>query len=310
MLRFPRSLAGALDRAPTVATPVVLARGTGFLYIAADVFSGSAMVSQWDRVVNPWGASGFVALTFAVGVLVWRRGESWPRLAFHLLLVGGTLLTSVSIVMSPGGSTAVALSSIYALVCLQASFFFRFRLTLAHLALCLISCAVASRAAGGVGLAEYFLVVGEIVIVSCIVGWLVRVAADSEVDSLTGLPNRRGLDRLLAEQLARRGAGADSGLVLGILDIDYFKAVNDTAGHAAGDRLLRDCAATWSGLLVDAQVLARAGGDEFILVLPDAGRESASALVDRLRTAVPDRTCTVGLAEWEPGDSAAMLLGR
>nr|WP_231134914.1 bifunctional diguanylate cyclase/phosphodiesterase [Motilibacter deserti] len=214
--------------------------------------------------------------------------------------------------MSPGGSTAVALASIYALVALLASFFFRYRLTLLHLALALAACAAACLASGGVGLAEYFLVVGQVLITSATVGWLVRVAAESEIDPLTGLANKRGLDRALESSLARASAGHGerAGLVLAVIDLDYFKTVNDTAGHATGDRLLRACADAWSGLLGDGQLLARVGGDEFVLLLPGLDRAAAVALVERLRAAVPGRTSTVGLAEWEHGDSSAMLLAR
>jgi diguanylate cyclase (GGDEF)-like protein len=301
-------VAALLDRAPTVSTPAVMATTAGAAYVVADVFTTAAMVSQWDEVPHPYAALFFTGLTVVLGLVIVRRGARWRRGTYHLLLVGATLLVSVSILSSPGGATAVALASLYALVAIIASFFFSLRLSLRHLALALGMCAVSCAVSGGVGLAEYLLVVGEAVVSSGVVAWLTMAAADSETDALTGLPNRRGLDRVLDQQLSRISQG--SGLVLGVLDLDFFKLVNDVAGHAEGDRLLREVAQTWRQLLPDRHILARMGGDEFALLLCDVDRAEADVLAERLRLSLGERSVTLGLATWEHGDSAGMLLGR
>ena len=303
-----RDAGRALDRAPTVSTPVVMARATAFLYLTADVFCGAAMLSQWHLVAWPWAAAAFVAATFAVGVLVWRRGRRWRPPAYHALVAAGTALVTAAVVLSPGGATAVALSSVYALEAILASFLFRFRLALAHVAGMLVACAAAFAVTGGVSVAESLLVSGEVLIASWVAGWLTRVAADSEVDALTGLPNRRGLDRHLADRTS--AADRSSGLVVAVIDLDYFKAVNDTTGHAEGDRMLREAAAAWRGVLDRRHVLARIGGDEFALLLVDVDRAGAQEVAERLRAALAGMTCTVGLARWQRGDSASMLLSR
>ena len=303
-----RDAGRALDRAPTVSTPVVMARATAFLYLTADVFCGAAMLSQWHLVARPWAAAASVAATAAVGVLVWRRGRRWRPAAYHALVVAGTALVTASVVLSPGGATAVALSSVYALEAVLASFLFRFRLALAHVAVMLAACAGAFAVTGGVSVAESLLVSGEIVIASWVAGWLTRVAADSEVDALCGLPNRRGLDRQLAAGTA--AAAERGGLVLAVIDLDFFKAVNDTAGHAEGDRVLREAAAAWQGVLGRRHVLARLGGDEFALLLHEVDRAGAEEVAERLRSALGELTCTIGLARWEQGDSPSMLLSR
>jgi diguanylate cyclase (GGDEF)-like protein len=303
-----RAVLTRLDRAPTVSTPSVLARSTALLYVIADLFILFAMLSQWPVVASPWRALALNVLTLLIGVLIWCRGARWRRGTYHLLLVGSAVLVSAAIVSSPGGATAVALSSILALVSVQASFFFRFRLALGHLVVTLVACSIALWSAGGVTLADYVLVSGLIVNASGIVAWLTRLAADTEIDALTGLVNRRGLDRLLDEQLNRTDQGA--GLVLAMLDIDYFKAVNDAAGHAEGDRLLREATRAWQDTLDPRHVLARVGGDEFIVLLRDHDRAGADRVADGLMAALGERTCTIGLAQWERGDSAAMLQGR
>jgi diguanylate cyclase (GGDEF)-like protein/PAS domain S-box-containing protein len=129
-------------------------------------------------------------------------------------------------------------------------------------------------------------------------------------DALTGLPNRRAIDEVLPREMAR-ALRADTPLCLGIIDIDHFKAYNDTHGHLAGDAVLRDCAAAWDSKLRGEDTILRYGGEEFLVVLPDCAAEDATRIVERLRAATPDRqTCSAGLAVWRPGESVDDLVGR
>ncbi|RBY82259.1 bifunctional diguanylate cyclase/phosphodiesterase [Blastococcus sp. TF02A-26] len=105
-------------------------------------------------------------------------------------------------------------------------------------------------------------------------------------DFLTGLPNRARLMAALDTAIARADAGRRSCLLL--LDLDGFKAVNDVAGHDAGDRLLREVAGHLSGAARDRDLVARLGGDEFAIVV-DSGPDEAIALAERL-VALLDRT--------------------
>ena len=85
-------------------------------------------------------------------------------------------------------------------------------------------------------------------------------------DVVTGLPNRRLLFELL-EQARTRAAQQQSLLAVGVLDLDRFKSVNDTIGHSGGDHVLAEASARILGMLREADVLARFGGDEFALVI-------------------------------------------
>ena len=101
-----------------------------------------------------------------------------------------------------------------------------------------------------------------------------RTRHEADTDVLTGLANRRALERTLDAALARAGARSRSvGVVM--LDLDGFKAINDTRGHAAGDAALREVAARLRRCVRERDLVARLGGDEFVIVLTDLGRRPA-----------------------------------
>ncbi len=128
----------------------------------------------------------------------------------------------------------------------------------------------------------------------------------ASTDALTGLPNRRTWDMSLAESLA-----GEEPFVLAMLDFDHFKDFNDTHGHPAGDRLLKQSAAGWREELRAGDVLARIGGEEFALLLPKCAAADALMVVDRLRRRVHgEQTCSAGVVVHEPGESAETLMAR
>jgi diguanylate cyclase (GGDEF)-like protein/PAS domain S-box-containing protein len=129
-------------------------------------------------------------------------------------------------------------------------------------------------------------------------------------DALTGLPNRRALDDQLPREMARALRSA-APLCLAIVDIDHFKAYNDTYGHLAGDSILRSCAAAWDAELRGEDTILRFGGEEFLAILPNCEPVDADEIVERLRAATPDgQTCSAGLAMWRPGESVDELVAR
>jgi diguanylate cyclase (GGDEF)-like protein/PAS domain S-box-containing protein len=115
--------------------------------------------------------------------------------------------------------------------------------------------------------------------------YVARLSWQASHDALTDLPNRRLFEERLGQALGRLAEGP-AGHVLMFLDLDQFKLVNDTCGHAAGDSLLQQVSATLAGELRPGDLLARLGGDEFAVLMEDCGPGSAAEVAERLRCAV------------------------
>ncbi len=144
----------------------------------------------------------------------------------------------------------------------------------------------------------------------------------SMTDPMTGLRNFRYLSLELAREI-ERATRFDRPLSVLMLDLDHFKSINDTYGHARGDAVLRELAVRLSEVKREVDTLARYGGEEFVLVLPETGADGATMFADRVCAAVrrepfdgegaePLRvTASVGVASFpEHGASAAMLMRR
>lgn len=139
------------------------------------------------------------------------------------------------------------------------------------------------------------------------------------VDELTSLANRRHMNEVLAAEERRQPHGV--GTCVALLDIDFFKQVNDRHGHAAGDAVLRSFAATARGALRNRDVLARWGGEEFLLLLPDASPPDARLVLERMAERVhamqvpgleSERriSFSAGLAERRQGEAFADAINR
>jgi diguanylate cyclase (GGDEF)-like protein len=135
---------------------------------------------------------------------------------------------------------------------------------------------------------------------------LTQLAGIASTDALTGLPNRRAWDSHLAQMLAE-----EQPVTIAMLDLDHFKDFNDTYGHPAGDRLLRETAAAWREELRAGDFVARLGGDEFALLLPNCNATNALEVVERLRLRIPsEQTCSAGIAGLELGATPEAPMAR
>lgn len=130
-----------------------------------------------------------------------------------------------------------------------------------------------------------------------------------ETDMLTGVLNRAGLNDAAARIRAGAHRRGDTEVSVVVIDLDGFKQVNDSAGHAAGDRLLVETAAAWRQDLRHNDILARVGGDEFVMLLPGTSLEQGQELLERLRSRSPAQW-SAGVTHWPVGESLEDTLLR
>lgn len=252
------------------------------------------------------GSVGVVAFTSLA--IPWQRLPRWTQLAPPLLMVlsagalgdlaggpvsGVTLLLLVPIVWMAlfGSGVEVAI-------------------TAAAAALALLGPLWLPTNADYVVLDE----LGPMVIFAVVVGGLVLLIRRGRrsvlTDPLTGLANRRAWDAALAREMERARRSGEP-LCVRALDLDHFKAFNDRHGHAGGDRHLIEATRVWQGALRTYDTLARLGGEEFGVILPDTAPGAAQVIVHRLARGTPnDGTVSAGIAVWDGKESAAALLDR
>jgi diguanylate cyclase (GGDEF)-like protein len=145
---------------------------------------------------------------------------------------------------------------------------------------------------------------------------LVRARAEAGTDTVTGCMNHRGMRRQLHEEVGR-ALRAGSPLSALLIDLDNFKLVNDRHGHQAGDAMLREVGQTLVGEFRAFDRVARYGGDEFVVILPNAELESAAAAAQRALErllevpsfdANPGVSASIGAAQWQAPMTVDQLL--
>ncbi|MCW2545976.1 MAG: diguanylate cyclase/phosphodiesterase [Mycobacterium sp.] len=302
-LRWLRSLPG-----PVVATPALMSMVTGAFYVSGGLLAlivtflggGKSHLTEQRMVAG-------TALCIGLMVALLPHRQAW---GYHVLSFVGTGLITVMVILTGGGDSAEAVAILYVFVTLESFFFFPWQLGLVYQLLAVVGIVLVTAVFDVLSLP---VAVGLIVIQTAtgwVVGWLVRAAGDAELDSISGLPNRRGFERVLSSEVTKSQRHGTF-LALAFLDLDHFKVVNDTGGHSAGDRLLRAAAETWSERLPVEAVLARVGGDEFAVLLPGLGLAEAVELVETLRHALKKigHGCSAGVASYSAGLSNSSLMG-
>jgi diguanylate cyclase (GGDEF)-like protein len=145
--------------------------------------------------------------------------------------------------------------------------------------------------------------------------WTEEQASEARIDALTGLANRRALEEILAAEISRAHRFAHQ-LAVVLLDLDRFKEINDSFGHAAGDVMLRAVSRLLTSLARQGDTVARWGGEEFVVVLPETDLAGARRFAERLRRTIEAHavgemrtSASCGVATMLPDDTVEDLLG-
>jgi diguanylate cyclase (GGDEF)-like protein len=254
-------------------------------------------------------AIGVIVIVLSIGV--WVFGRSIPLVGFELLAAAGTLTTSglVAQAGTRGGMMVAAFQ--YVWTAIYAAHFFHRRGVILQGIVISVGFAVGLYLSGLHDTIIYWLIVTITIWSICLLlGHLsesLRMLADT--DPLTGLLNRNGFLAAAAREHAIAERSGEP-LTLAVLDLDGFKQVNDIRGHAAGDRLLAQLGRSWRERLRTGDILARHGGDEFVLLLPATSPQTAKEVLARLADVSISITWSVGISEWKAGESLSECLDR
>lgn len=321
MYRDKRGRAGgtaALPPAPAAPPQGPLTKRTSFTtlwIVAAGVVAVSALVSLATAVSAAGAAISTVnaalAITVAVTIAVRRRPlPSWAAIGWVLFVMCANL-----------GHAAVAprvelLVQLLFLIPLTTSVLGTFA---SRRAARLAAAAVAVVFAGAEGAA--YALTDDIGLLPAVVafstGWILLesillardgLARAANTDDLTGAVNRRGLEAELGLRI-RRARRRGQQLAVAAIDFDGFKAINDRHGHLRGDDALRGAVSAWRMRLRRGDVIARVGGDEFVIVLPAADEQDAHRILALLRRGAAE-PWSWGVAMLRAGDTADALLER
>ena len=301
---------GALARRVTVGRPAI-AWSLALLF----AFKGLICLATIASPISPTEPTGLVAVAGVVAIVcgccVWLLANRISLLGFELLAASGSLVTSdlITHTRTHGGMMLAAFA--YPWIAIYAAHFFPRRAVNVQGLVISLGFAAGLLLSGLPHVGIYWLVVTVTIWSICLLLGSLNESLRHQVatDPLTGLLNRCGF---LAAALRERGLADRTGaaLTVAVIDLDDFKQVNDRAGHAAGDELLAGLARRWRQRIRPSDILARHGGDEFVLLLPCTGASGAQAALERLCGREDPVGWSTGISEWLPGESLDASLAR
>ena len=296
---MPKTRASALNRffeavIERQSEETVRTRAQGGFFVFGGVLALVSLLLPHSARVMDLGIAGLGTFACLSGLVMLVVPQVLPHQLLTFVLLCGSLLISFGIYFTQ--STASVYALLYVWVGFQAAYFLPRRDVIGHLAATGITYALALDSVPGSDRAQrWLLLFGVVVVIALMVAVLrervnrliARLADAARTDPLTGLLNRRGFQELM-EIETERALRSTRPLAILVGDLDHFKHLNDRLGHAAGDLALRRFGEIASSASRRIDAVARIGGEEFALLLPDTEQHAAYLLAERLRRAVKE----------------------
>ncbi len=284
-----RSLTSNLT-GPAIDDPLVVSRSLALMWGFGALLLAVTVALHRSRGADDAVLVAVIAAAAAGAVMLALVRDIKPR-AVELVIVSGTALIGVLIVF--GGKVGEAYAAFYVWQNVHAFYFLPWRRAALQLAVMVLSCPLAlalGSPSGGAWAVKCTVAIGTLLVSGLFVGLLkervtrllASLAEAAHRDVLTGLLNRRGFEDALPLEVERASRGGRP-LSLLLIDIDHFKQINDRCGHQAGDLALARVASALAGELRQIETVARIGGEEFAVLLPDTGEHGAFVAAQRLR---------------------------
>lgn len=299
-----------LGRALTAGRPA-RAWSLALLFLFKGVICAAVLISPISPKEPTRMLSAVGAVTVLAGFAVWLWGARIPTAGYELFAALGAVAASALVARASTHGGMMIAAFAYPWIAIYAAHFFPRRMVTLLGAMISIGFGVGLSIDGLSNAGVYWTIVTATTWSICLVlGQLSEsLRRQADTDPLTGLLNRAGfLAAAEREHAIAQRTGAP--LTLAVLDLDGFKQINDRHGHAVGDRLLVDLARSWILRLRAGDILARQGGDEFVLLLPATSMDAAQAVIERLRDERLPVRWSIGLCAWKPQESFERCLAR
>lgn len=274
----------------------------GLFAVAGSPFTRSTGAQTLIAVV------GALAAVFGISLFIWRR--SVREAVLHVGLFSGAFMIAVIVGSTDNLAAVGAGASFVVWVAVYSACFLTGQQAVIQVGLALVMLFAAVLWAHPT---DVVVVVGagtvNCVVVTLCICWLsVQLRRSATTDALTGLANTAAWREVMDAEVNRADRFGHP-LTVAFVDVDGLKEVNDGAGHAAGDRLIATVAHTLRDGVRSTDTVARIGGDEFVVALPDTTAESATELMQRISSSTPVRF-SVGLAQRVEGEGSDALVTR
>lgn len=289
-------------------------RVTGALFVvgATLVWLSAAVLPGWHSV-DPTAVTALFLVVAVGGIVQIVLAERISAAMSIIVFVFGTgAIAAAQFFTDPGGPAGIGIGMLYVWVAVVVAMYFS-PVAAASITALVIAAQIAVLMVSDVAawLPQLVLTTGTCGAGAAVAGMLAhRLRQLTLTDPLTGVANRRGMQEALLREVTI-AAQRRLPLAVAVLDLDNFKQLNDSRGHAAGDRALISATRAWQMCLRPGDTLARLGGDEFFVTMPGCDEMAGFTIAARLAEVTPQElTCSVGIAVFDGSEAGPELLAR